>query len=113
MTSPQQLKGAAHERAIYAYLADQLGADIVKRPRVTTADVGDIHAGPVAIEAKCYPKDPLRAIRDALNEAPAAAVNAGLPFGVGCVKRPGVTDPSSQLVVMTLDVFTRLLREAL
>ena len=112
MTSPQARKGGAFERAVYGYLAGQLG-HIVKRPRVTTRDVGDIHAAGAAIECKCYPRDLTRAIRDALNEAPAAAENAGLPFGVGCVKRPGVTDPSSQLVVMTLDVFTRLLREAL
>jgi len=113
VTSPQAAKGAAFERLVFGYLAGQLGADVVKRPRVTTADVGDIHAGPACLEAKCYPRDLLRAIRDAVTEAPAACQHAGLSYPVGVVKRPGVTAAEDQLVVMRLETFTQLLREAM
>jgi hypothetical protein len=112
VTSPQARKGGAFERAVYGYLADQLG-HVVKRPRVTTRDVGDIHAGGAAIECKCYPRDLTRAIGDALREAPDAAVHAGLPWPVGVAKRPGRTDPAEQLVVMTLETFAAMLRETL
>lgn len=112
MTSPQARKGGIFEKSVYDYMTDQLG-HIVKRPRVTTADVGDIHAGPACIECKCYPRDMVRAIRDAITEAEPATHNAGLDYPVGVVKRPGVTDPARQLVVMELSTFTDLLREAL
>ena len=112
MTSPQAIKGATFERAVFGYLVDQLGQAVVKRPRVTTADVGDIHAGPACIECKNY-RDTTRAVRDAVTEAATAAENAALPYPVGVVKRNGVADPARQLVVMELSTFTRLLRESL
>lgn len=112
MTSPQARRGHAFERAVYGYLVDQLGQTVVKRPRVTTADVGDIHAGPVCIECKNY-SNVTRAVRDAVTEAATACANAGLTYAVGVVKRPGVTDPAAQYVALRLDTFTELLREAL
>ncbi len=113
MTSPQARKGGNFEREVFSYLSDQLGACVV-RPRVTTADVGDIHVHPlVALECKCYPRDLVRAIRDAESEGRAAARNSLLPLGVGVVKRPGVTSPAGQLAVMNLEQFAYLLREAM
>lgn len=112
MTSPQARKGGAFERLIYSYLTGEFGAHVV-RPRVTTADVGDIHVVPlIALELKCY-TDLARGCREGLAQIAAERVNSGLPHGAVVLKRHGTTDPASQLVVQELGSASAMWRESL
>ncbi len=112
MTSPQARKGGAFERAVYTYLADQLGSCVV-RPRVTTADVGDIHIHPLlALELKNY-SSLTRGCSEGLAQIEAERAAAGLPHGAVVLKRHGSTDPARSLVVQELGAAVQLWREAL
>ena len=105
--------GARFERAQADWLAVRLGSDhIDRRVKTGAADKGDIggvrlRTGErVVIECKDYGGQVLLAPWTA--EAEAERVNDGAHVGVVMAKRRGTTVPGAQWVVMTAEMFARL-----
>lgn len=114
MAHPNKLKGDRWERAARDYcLAEGFDADRTRAGY--ERDHGDIHlaatpAGPqVILQAKNEARIDLASY---VRDTEAQRVAAGAEHGAAVVKRRGVGDPGSSYVVMTLDDYLRLLRQA-
>jgi hypothetical protein len=93
------------------YLRDQLGAQVC-RPRTSGhGEIGDFAGIPDwTFQAKAY-TDMLRAIREGLDGAAAQRLVAGTTYAAAIVKRPRITAPERQLLVMELGWGIPLIRE--
>ncbi len=109
MTSPSKAKGDRAEREIAAILADQLGINIRRKLGAgRTDDEGDLDGlANVTVEVKSY-KDVGRAVRDGLDDVQREQLNAGTPFGVAFIRRPG----GRWIAVQTVEQWCALYREA-
>lgn len=112
LTSSAQTRGDTFERAIVAYLRDQLGNHLTRPRYGETHDRGDISGVPAwTFELKSY-TDTLRAIREGIAELADEQAVAGTPYGAAIIKRARVTDPADQLFVMRLGDAVPLIRES-
>lgn len=104
--------GTAFERLVADHLAATLDDRIDRRVKTGAADKGDIagirhHGHRVVIEAKDY--GGRFAVGTWIREAQREAANDGALCGVVVAKRRGTTDPSEQVVIMTLGDLVALL----
>ena len=113
MTTPAKAKGGRGELEVARLLADLTGWPVRRKLGAGRADdTGDIHGLPeTTCQVKSY-ADVLRAIREGLPELRAQQANAGTPFAALAVRRPRQPAVSRWMVVMDLDQFATLLREA-
>lgn len=107
--------GAAHERAVAAYLAHELGDDRIEvrrgngiNDRGDVTGVKTIRGGRVVIEAKNYSSDRIQ-ISKWLAEAETERGNDDAALGVVAVKMRGDGNSGNALICMTLETFARLL----
>ncbi len=109
MTSPAARKGASAEREIAGLLADHLGIRVRRKLGAGRSDdEGDIDGLPgVTAEVKAF-ADVTRGIREGLADLEREQANAGTPFGVAFVRRPG----GRWIAVQTLPQWVALYREA-
>ena len=106
--------GTRFESVVAAWLAERIGDDrIERRARTGAQDRGDITGvrtplgDRVVIECKDYGGRVLTS--QWLREAAVEAGNDDAPIGVVVAKRRGVGDPAEQVVLMTVETFTRML----
>lgn len=85
MSNPRKAKGTRWETAVVRWLRDQ-GLYAYKPRQEGFADVGDIHAPPVVLQAKDW-KDVVSALREGTDGVRLQRLRAGLPFGFAVVKR--------------------------
>lgn len=90
MASTSKRKGDRAELEIAGILADQLGVNVRRKLGAGRSDdQGDLDGMPlVTVEVKNY-KDVGRAVRDGIDDLEREQVNAGTPFGVAFIRRPG------------------------
>ena len=106
MANPQKAKGSAFERLVRDYLAEHVPCERI--PPGATIDRGDLWTPHAAIQCKNHRTLSLGAWLAATVQQ---QQNAGKRFHALVVKRKGTTDPSDQLVVMTLQQLRSLLSE--
>lgn len=104
--SAAKQKGTAWETAISGYLTTHTGTPIRRIAQTGARDVGDIHLGPICIEAKNHKQ---MALADWVDQAEEEATNAGLPIGVVWHHRPRKASPADGYVTMSGETFLRLL----
>jgi len=111
MSHPSKRKGDEAEREVEKILHDLTGWPVRRKLGAGRADdCGDLDGIPdTTIQVKNYPSDPMRAIRETLNELPAQQANAGTTFAVGLVRRPR----GLWLAVMDLEQLATWMREAI
>lgn len=116
MANRSKAKGTAFESAVSGYLAEALQDDRIERRALQGGgDRGDV-AGVrfmgqrVVVECKAETR---HRVPEWLREAEAERENDGAGFGVVVAKRVGVGDKRTgeQLVLMTLETFSNLLKE--
>ena len=109
MTSAAKRKGDAAEREIAGLLSDELGVMVRRKLGAGRADdEGDIGGLPaVTIEVKSY-ADITRAVREGLTDLAIEQGNAGTPFGVAFIRRPG----GRWIAVQSVQQWCALYREA-
>lgn len=109
MANPRKAKGTRWESDIVKYLRANGFPEARRVVQAGMADDGDIHVRDFVIQAKAY-----RSIAEGINEGVKGykiqRVNAGLPYGVSIVKRPG-KNVREGYVVMDLEDFTAFLRD--
>ncbi len=106
MPNANARKGSAWELKVQRYLQETLPKFTVTRPRQSGyADLGDIHADPVVIQAKDVAK---HSFADWLRDVEAQRVNAGGDFGAVVVKRRNAPTADAY-VVMTLATFREII----
>lgn len=108
MANPAKRKGTTFESAVVVYLKDNGFPEARRVVQTGRFDTGDIHVLDFVGQAKSY-RNIADAVREGVAGAQAQRVNAGLPFGVAFVKRPGKNIRESY-AVMTLEDFAALLR---
>ena len=105
--------GTRFETSIAGYLADVVDDRIERRRLAGAKDRGDMAAvrhmagGRVCIEVKDY--SGRVHVGPWLNEAETERINDGALAGVVVAKRRGITDPSAQIVLMTVADLAALL----
>jgi hypothetical protein len=111
MTNSSKAKGDKAEREIAGELAERLGLPVRRKLGAGRLDdCGDLDGVPsTCIQVKNRPGDPLRSIREILDELPAQRVNAAATFAFGLVRRPG----GRWFAVMDLDQIATYIRETL
>jgi hypothetical protein len=109
MTSRSKRKGDSAEREIAGILTDQLGGLVRRRLGAGRRDdTGDLDGLPgTTVEVKAY-ADITRAVREGLDDCVSEQTNAGTPFGVAFIRRPG----GRWFAAMTVEQFCALYREA-
>jgi hypothetical protein len=109
MSHPAKTKGDRGELEVARILADKTGWPVRRRLGAgRTDDTGDLDGVPLTtVQTKNY-RDITRAIRETLDELPGQQANAGTPFAIGLVRRPG----GRWFACMTIDQVCSLLREA-
>lgn len=109
MASRSKRKGDAAEREIAHILTDQLGPIVRRRLGAGRRDdTGDLDGlAMTTVEVKCY-ADITRAVREGLDEVTAEQTNAGTPFGVAFIRRPG----GRWFAAMTIEQWCAMYREA-
>lgn len=113
MTTPAKRKGDNAELEVAHLLADMTGWPVRRKLGAGRADdTGDLYGVPeCTAQVKAY-GDVLRALREGLPELRAQQANAGSTFGALLVRRPRQPLEHRWMVVMDLDQFVALLREA-
>lgn len=113
MTTPAKRKGDGAELEVAKQLADLTGWPVRRKLGAGRADdTGDLHGLPeTTVQVKAY-GDVLRAIREGLPELRVQQANARTTFGALAVRRPRQPAETRWMVVMDLDQFATLLREA-
>jgi hypothetical protein len=107
VANSQKAKGTRWETAVLRFLRDA-GLYAVKPRQEGFLDVGDIHAPPFVIQAKDY-SDLLAGIRASVDGYQVQRSNAGMPFGVGVVKRARKPVEDAYVVIRLADL-TDLIR---
>jgi len=110
--SKSKQKGTAFETAVVTYLSDSTTGQIERRTLSGSQDKGDV-AGvyvdglPVVVECKACSR---LSIPQWLREAATERDNASAAVGIVVAKRQGIglANMGQQLVIMTLDDFSRL-----
>lgn len=102
-------KGDQAERELAHHLTDLTGWNVRRKLGAGRADdCGDLDGLPdTCAQVKSY-SDPARALREALADLEVQRANAGTPFAVAFIRRPG----GRWAAAMTVDQFVTLLREA-
>lgn len=117
MANPSKRKGSSFESAVAGYLAEALQDDgIERRTLAGVNDRGDIAGVKIGdkravIECKaCQRFEPSKWLREAETERR----NDGAAFGVVVAKRKGVgaANMGQQMVMLTLEQFTELVKVA-
>jgi hypothetical protein len=113
VTTPAKRKGDTNELEVAKRLADLTGWPVKRKLGAgRQEDTGDLHGLPeTTAQVKAY-GDVLRAIREGLPELRTQQANANTPFGALMVRRPRQPPEHRWMVVMDLDQFATLLREA-
>lgn len=113
MTTPAKRKGDAGELEVAKRLADLTGWPVKRKLGAGRAeDTGDLYGLPQCTgQVKAY-ANVQRAIREGLPELRGQQANAGTTFGALFVRRLRQPEESRWMVVMDLDQFATLLREA-
>jgi hypothetical protein len=106
MPNPQKAKGSAFERLVCDYLAQAFPCERI--PAGATLDRGDLWTEAAAIQCKNHRT---LSLGSWLTQTIEQQRNAGKRLHALIVKRKGTTDPSQQLVVMSLDQFRSLLSQ--
>ncbi|MFJ6019759.1 hypothetical protein ACIQFP_10460 [Nocardiopsis alba] len=107
MTNPNKRRGTAWESDIVRYLRDQGHDDARRVAQTGRLDIGDIHVGPVVIEAKNTRTIDLAGFVD---QAEREAGHTALPYGVAVVKRRG-KNAAHGYAVMSLAAFSQVIAE--
>jgi hypothetical protein len=109
VSNPSKAKGDKAELEAARLLADATGWPVRRKLGAgRTDDTGDLDGIPqTTVQVKNY-RDITRAVNETLDELPAQQANAGTPFGIGLIRRPG----GRWFAVLTLDQAAALLREA-
>lgn len=109
MPHPSKRKGDHAEREIAQLLSDHLGIEVKRALGAGRQDdIGDLHGiDDVTAEVKSY-RDVAAAIRDGLDDLEREQGNAGTPFGVVFVRRPG----GRWIAVMDVPRWAAMYREA-
>jgi len=107
MANPQKAKGAAFERLVADYLAQQVPCERI--PAGATLDRGDLWTPNTAIQCKNHRSLSLGAW---LDDTTLQQQNAGKLFHALVVKRKGTTDPAHQFAVMDLRQLREILSQA-
>jgi hypothetical protein len=109
MTSASKRKGDQAEREIAHILTDQLGPLVRRRLGAGRRDdTGDLDGlAHTTVEVKAY-ADIARAVREGLTDCAAEQTNAGTPFGVAFIRRPG----GRWFAAMTVEQWCAMYREA-
>lgn len=116
MSNPSKRKGSAFEVAVSNYLAEALRDDRIERRTLQGAkdrgDVAGVRFNGKRVVIECKAEKALKP-PEWLREAEAERENDGAAFAVVVAKRRGIGDARTgeQLVLMTLETFTELLRE--
>lgn len=99
MANASKRKGDSAERELAGILADHLGVNVRRKLGAGRMDdAGDIDGlANVTIEVKSY-RDIGRAIRDGIDDCEREQLNAGTPFGVAFIRRPGGIYVAAQTV---------------
>ena len=106
MANPQKVKGAAFERLVADYLAQQFPCERI--PAGATLDRGDLWTPNTAIQCKNHRSLSLGAW---LDDTTAQQQNADKRFHALVVKRKGTTNPACQFAVMDLQQLRTILSE--
>lgn len=116
VTNASKAKGDAFELSITRYLVTR-GIDAARTRAGYERDYGDIHIRRSATSA--WPAVALQAknhrawkLAEWMRALPAQVAEAKALTGALVVKRPGVTDPGKQYVVVELDTYLELLDSA-
>lgn len=116
MTNANKVKGDAFELSITRYLVSR-GLDAVRTRAGYERDYGDVHIRRSAMSV--WPSAILQAknhrawkLAEWMRALPAQVAEAKALHGALVVKRPGVSAPGAQYVVMELDAWLDLLRQA-
>ncbi len=109
MTNPQKAKGDRAELEVARLVADLTGYPVRRKLGAGRADdTGDLDGIPqTTVQVKNF-KDTTRAIREAIDDLENQRVNAGTPFAVAFIRRPG----GRWLAVSTIEHWCTLHREA-
>jgi hypothetical protein len=109
MTSTAKRKGDAAELEIARLLTEHLGGTIRRRLGAGRRDdTGDLDGlTDTTVQVKNY-ADITRAIREGLDSSTTQQANAGTPFGVCFIRRPG----GRWFAALTIEQFCALYREA-
>jgi hypothetical protein len=109
VTSASKRKGDQAEREIAHILTDQLGPLVRRRlgagRRDDTGDLDGLEQ--TTVEVKAY-ADIARAVREGLADCTTEQTNAGTPFGVAFIRRPG----GRWFAAMTVEQWCAMYREA-
>ena len=85
MSNPQKAKGTRWETAVTRFLIDA-GLRAFKPRQAGRLDIGDIHVGPIVLQAKDY-RDVVTGIREGTEGVREQRLHAGAPYGFAVVKR--------------------------
>ena len=110
MAHPAKRKGDRAELEIAGILADQLGVNIRRKLGAGRMDdSGDIDGlANVTIEVKNY-RDIGRAVADGIADLEREQLNAGTPYGVAFIRRPG----GRWVAVQTVETWCAMYREVI
>jgi hypothetical protein len=110
VTGAAKRKGDQAEREIAALLTDQLGSRVRRKLGAGRSDdEGDIDGLPlVTVEVKAF-ADVARGVREGLADLEREQANAGTPFGVAFIRRPG----GRWIAVQSVEAWCALYREAI
>lgn len=111
MTSPNARKGKDFERDVARFLMEDFGRSVRRPHPEGFEDVGDIHVGPFALQAKNY-GNVTTALTEGLKGAEIQASRAEQPFGAVVIKRRGAPVGDAR-VAMSLRTFRALLARLL
>lgn len=114
MSNPNKIKGDSFERSIRDHLA-AYGVTVERTRAGYARDAGDLHIGRDGTKPRAILSAKNRrtwAVAQWLRELEAQRIEARAVHGALVIKRPGVSDPGQQYVVMTVNDWRWLAEEA-
>lgn len=110
MTTTAKRKGDAAERELALILSDQLGMTIRRKLGAGRMDdEGDLDGLPgVTVECKNL-RDIARGVREGVEDCVREQANAGTPYGVAFIRRPG----GRWVAVQTIEQWSAMFREVI
>jgi hypothetical protein len=109
MTNPSKIKGDRGELEVAKLVAELTGYPVRRKLGAGRADdTGDLDGIPeTTVQVKNF-KDIARAIRESLDDLETQRANAGTPFAVAFIRRPG----GNWIAVQTIPQWATMHREA-